>query len=264
MNNTAIRNLFSLKNRVAIITGGAGILGMEYAKTLFLSGAKVILFDIKENFTLPINLKAKYIKVDISNKNEVDEAIKTVLRLYKKIDILINNAALNPVPGSEQSKNLFLPYEQYPEDLWRKDLDVNITGSQFCTQSVVPFMKKQKKGTIINISSIYGITGPDNRIYDAGKFKSIGYATTKGAMENFTRSWASYLESTDIRVNTLTLGGVFANQSEQFVKAYSSKTILGRMAKKDDFKCAILFLASDASRYMTGSNLIIDGGWSAW
>ena len=258
------KNLFSLKNKIAIITGGAGMLGVEYAKTLSDAGANVMLFDIKESFKLPKSLNGEYLKIDITDKKQVAESVKYVLKKYKKVDVLINNAALNPVPGSEDSKGQFLPYEDYPEELWKKELDVNLTGALFCTQAVIPIMKKQKRGSIINISSIYGITGPDNRIYEKGKYKSIGYATTKGAMENFTRSWASYLRSTGIRVNTLTLGGVFAGQIKEFVDAYTEKTILDRMAEKNDFNGAVLFLSSDASNYMTGANLIIDGGWSAW
>jgi len=171
---------------------------------------------------------------------------------------------MNPVPGSPESREQFLPYEDIPEKLWGQELAVNLTGALFCTQAVVPVMKKQGSGSIINISSIYGNVGPDNRIYEKGQYKSIGYATTKGALLNFTRAWATYLAGTGIRVNTLTLGGVSAGQEPELIKKYAERTVLGRMAEKYEYRGAILFLASDASSYMTGSNLIIDGGWTAW
>lgn len=264
MNKNAIFNLFSLKGKVAIITGGAGMLGMEYARIFDQAGATVFLFDIKKNPALPKKKSLTYFEVDIANKKQVSDAVYKISKAYKTIDVLVNNAAMNPVPGSEASKKQFAPYEDYPQELWESELSVNLSGALFCTQAIVPFMKKQKNGSIINISSIYGNVAPDNRIYEKGKYKSIGYATTKGAILNFTRAWAAYLQGTNIRVNTLTLGGVFANQDQNFVKAYNEKTILARMAEKSDFNGAILFLASDASKYMTGSNLIVDGGWTAW
>ncbi|MBI1888699.1 MAG: SDR family oxidoreductase [Candidatus Spechtbacteria bacterium] len=257
-------NLFSLQGRIALITGGAGLLGREYAKVFLDAGATVILFDIVESPKFKQKETLRYFKVDIVNKKLVFDAVRKISKKYGEIDVLVNNAALNPVPGSEVSKGQFAPYEDYPQELWENELSVNLSGALFVTQAVVPFMKKQKSGSIINISSIYGNAGPDNRLYENGKYKSIGYATTKGAVLNFTRAWATYLRGTNIRVNTLTLGGVFANQDQNFVKAYNEKTVLGRMADKTDFNGAILFLASGASRYMTGANLIIDGGWTAW
>ena len=265
MNKTAISNLFSLQHKVAIITGGAGMLGMEYGKILSDAGARVILLDVKDSpFLNSLKKNPSYIKADITKKGEISDAMQGIEKRYKRIDILVNNAALNPVPGSENSKAQFAPYEHYPQELWEKELAVNLTGALLATQGVVPMMKRQKAGSIINISSTYGNVAPDNRIYEKGKYKSIGYATTKGAMLNFTRAWASYLQGTGIRVNTLTPGGVFTNQPKDFVNAYNEKTILGRMAEKTDYNGAILFLASDASRYMTGANLIVDGGWTAW
>lgn len=262
MDKDKIFKLFSLEGKVVIITGGAGMLGVEYARVLANAGATVISFDIADNPNLP-DINVDYF-VDISNRKEVLVAVNKVIKKHGRIDVLINNAAMNPVPGSEASEGQFAPYEDYPEELWRKELDVNLSGSLFCTQAVVPVMKKQKSGSIINISSTYGNVGPDNRIYEKGKYKSIGYATTKGGVVNFTRAWASYLAKTNIRVNTLTLGGVLAGQPKKFVEGYVKKTTLGRMADRTDYNGAILFLASDASGYMTGSNLIIDGGWTAW
>ena len=264
MNKDSIFNLFSLDDRVAIITGGAGMLGIEYARILSDAGARVVLFDVKSEFVPSRGLQADYEFVDITRREEVQRAVKKVFERYGRIDVLINNAAMNPVPGSPESRDQFSPYEDYPEELWNKELAVGLSGALFCTQAVVSIMKRQRSGSIINVSSTYGNVGPDNRIYGEGKFKSIGYAATKGAVLNFTRAWASYLCGTGIRVNTLTPGGVSAGQKDEFVKAYEERTILGRMAEKTDYNGAILFLASDASGYMTGANLVVDGGWTAW
>ncbi len=264
MNKDSIFKLFSLDGRVVIITGGAGMLGKKYAKACSDAGARVVLFDIRGVASLPKDFCTEYEIVDITNKTEVQKSVKKVFSRYGNIDVLVNNAAMNPVPGSPESKGQFSPYEDYPAELWEKELSVGLSGALFCTQAVVPIMKRQGSGSIINISSTYGNVGPDNRIYDEGKYKSIGYATTKGAALNFTRAWASYLRGTGIRVNTLTPGGVFAGQPDEFVKKYEERTILGRMARKDEYNGAILFLASDASSYMTGANLVVDGGWTAW
>lgn len=259
-----MKSLFSLERKVVIITGGAGMLGLEYAKALSGAGARAVLFDVKKDFILPEGITGDYFVVDITEKREVEDAVNKILDAYGRIDALINNAAMNPIPGSPESKDQFSPYEDYPQELWEKEIAAGLSGMLFCTQVVVPIMKKQGSGSIINISSTYGNVGPDNRIYDEGKYKSIGYATVKGAALNFTRAWASYLRGTGIRVNTLTPGGVFAGQAPEFVKKYEERTILGRMARKDEYNGAILFLASDASSYMTGANLIVDGGWTAW
>lgn len=256
--------IFSVKNKVVIITGGAGQLGKEYAGFLSALDARVVLFDIKDDPQLPPEISAQYKKVDITDRAAVFAAVQEVEQEHGRVDVLINNAGMHAFPGSPATREQFSPYEDYPEELWNKELAVGLNGALFCTQAVVPAMKRQGSGSVINISSTYGNVGPDNRIYDAGKFKSIGYATVKSAVLNFTRAWASYLRGTGIRVNTLTPGGVFAGQAESFVKAYEERTILGRMAKKDEYNGAILFLASDASSYMTGANLIVDGGWTAW
>jgi NAD(P)-dependent dehydrogenase (short-subunit alcohol dehydrogenase family) len=186
--------------------------------------------------------------------------INLVIKKYSKIDVLINNAIF-PEIGKIRNTS----FENFPLDVWNKGLDVNLTGVFLCSQQVGKIMVKQKRGIIINISSIYGLQGPDQRIYGNTKIvKSAMYAVTKGAILNFTRYMASYWNKTGIRVNTLSLGGVEENQDPSFKKNYSYKTMIGRMAKKDEYVGAILFLSSDASSYMTGSNLILDGGWTGW
>jgi NAD(P)-dependent dehydrogenase (short-subunit alcohol dehydrogenase family) len=257
-------DLFSVRNKVVIITGGAGVLGAEYANFLKSAGARVVIFDIKSGASLQKQKNLDYFQLDLSDRVAVFSAVKNVTQKYGKIDVIINNAAMDAVPGNDASLDQFSPYENYPQALWEREFSVGLSSALFCLQAIVPVMKMQGYGSIINISSTYGNVGPDNRIYDDGKYKSIAYVTSKGAILNFTRAWATYLRGTNIRVNTLTLGGVKAGQSQEFIKAYEERTIIGTMANKEDYNGAILFLASNASNYMTGSNLIVDGGWTAW
>lgn len=247
-----------LENKVVIITGGAGLLGTEWKKALERVGAHVVVFDTRTSRS------AEVLSVDVTNEKAAKHAVARVVKKYGAVDVLINAAGLNPVPGSRASAQQFTPYERYPLALWRDELEVGLTGSLIAVQAVAPHMIERRNGSIINISSIYGVTGPDNRLYGEKMFKSIGYATVKGALLNFTRAWASYLGPYNVRVNCLVLGGVFNSQDAEFVKRYSAKTMLGSMAAKDDFNGMIELLASDASRHITGSVIAIDGGWSAW
>jgi|SRR3989338_634340 len=265
--------LFSVRNKVVIITGGAGFLGMEYTTALARAGARVVLFDIADESVLHAKAtevqrktgrRPSVFRADITDERAAHDAVRRVIRRYGRVDALVNNAAMNPKIEGGGWHAQFSPYERYPIDLWRRELDVGLTGAFIVTQAVISIMKRQRGGVIVNIGSLYGETAPDNRIYPRGQFKSIAYATTKGAMRNFTRALASYLAPFQIRANQLTLGGVRAGQPPAFVKKYASRTMLGRMARRDDFNGALLFLLSDASRYMTGANLVVDGGWSAW
>jgi len=275
-----IDNLFSMKGKVVIITGGTGLLGLEYAKILGSAGANIVLVDLDEikckkkaeELEKKFGNKMLGVKTDISNKKQVKSMVKKVEKEFGKIDVLINNAAFN-APADNKGSN-FVSFEDYPLELWKKSIDVNLTGMFICSQEVIRLMIKEKvKGSIINISSIYGLVAPDQRIYSAithpddssKKFvKPVDYSTTKSGVINFTRYLAAMYGRHSIRVNTLTPGGVWDNQDKNFVKEYSKKTVFGRMAEKTDYNGAILFLASDASKYMTGANLIVDGGWTCW
>ena len=263
-----MRKVFDFSNRVIVITGAAGLLGSEYADGFCQAGGNVVLAD--KNFEkckkLAAKLEKKYgvkplpIKLDVTNPNSIKKMIVHITKKFSKIDVLVNNAIYPEIGKIKKTK-----FEDFPLDIWKKGIDVNLTGMFLCSQQIGKIMKKQKNGVIINISSIYGIKGPDQRIYGKTKIiKSALYATTKGAVINFTKYLASYWNRTGIRVNTLSLGGVEENQDRDFKKKYSDKTMIGRMAKKDEYVGALLFLSSDASSYMTGSNLVIDGGWSAW
>ena len=263
-----MREVFDFSNRVIVITGAAGLLGSEYADGFCQAGGNVVLAD--KNFEkckkLAAKLEKKYgvkplpIKLDVTNPNSIKKMVAHITKKFSKIDVLVNNAIYPEIGKIKKTK-----FEDFPLDIWKKGIDVNLTGMFLCSQQIGKIMKKQKNGVIINISSIYGIKGPDQRIYGKTKIiKSALYATTKGAVINFTKYLASYRNRTGIRVNTLSLGGVEENQDRNFKKKYSDKTMIGRMAKKDEYVGALLFLSSDASSYMTGSNLVIDGGWSAW
>ncbi len=263
-----LNNLFDLSGQTIVLVGASGLLGQRYSESLSENGANVVLADL--NFSeckkLESKLKKKFdvnplaIKVDITKKQSIKTMIKKIFDKYSTIDVLINNAIF-----PEGSKERSVSFEDFSLSIWNKVLAVNLTGVFMSCQEVGKIMAKQKKGNIINISSIYGLIGADQRIYGKSKLNSSpAYSVTKSGILNLTRYLASYWHDQGIRVNTLSLGGVNNNQDYSFIKNYSYKTMLGRMANKDEYSNSILFLASNASSYMTGSNLIVDGGWTAW
>ena len=265
--------LFDLTEKVIVLTGSAGLLGTNFAHVLSDAGANVILVDIdeKKNQILENTISKKYqtnplaCNINISKKDELSQLRKQIVKKYRKIDGLVNNAFYSPRLDVKRSA---MKFEEYPLDLWNKVISVNLTGIFLCCQEFGKVMIKQKTGgSVVNISSIYGINGADQRIYGKSELNSPpSYAATKGAIVNFTRYLAAYWHRKNIRVNTLTFGGVLdkSYMDKKFIKNYSDKTILGRMANSDEYNGALLFLLSNASSYMTGSNLILDGGWSAW
>ena len=211
--------------------------------------------------------KAKSYTGDISKKSELVEMKRKILNDFKTVYGLVNNAAYTAKGSRKESVKYASSFEEFPFELWTKSIDINLTGVFLCCQEFGKIMLKQKKGVIVNISSTYGLVGSDQRIYGETKLNTpISYASTKGAVVNLTRYLAAYWHGKNIRVNTLTPGGVIdeSYQSKEFIKKYSEKTILGRMARSDEYNGALLFLMSDASSYMTGANLVIDGGWTAW
>ncbi len=262
---------FQLENKIAIVTGACGLIGQNHCKALAEAGATVIVADINYEKCAQIasSLGEKHfpISFDVASEASVIEAKDKIIAKFGRIDVLVNNAAINdmfenPALAAEQSK-----FENYPVDMFRKSLEVNVTGVFLCSQIFGTVMAKQNSGSIINVASTYGIVGPDQSIYvNEGKqtfYKSAAYPATKGAVINFTRFLAAYWGKNGVRVNTLSPGGVENGQEEWFIKNYSQKTALGRMAQSNDYKGAVVFLASDASLYMTGANLVVDGGWTA-
>ena len=274
-----IQEKFDLTGRVAVVTGGVGLLGSEFCRTLAEAGAAVAVVDLNAAQCASIAgglTKAGYqalgVVTDITNPESVNAMVSQVAATFGRLDVLVNSAALDPKFDPQAVSKGIAPgtFEEYPLDQWNAALNVNLTGAFLVTQACVKQMLAHgKKGSIINICSTYGLNGPDQRIYrkaDGSQpaFKPVYYTVTKAGIVGFTKYLASYYMETEIRVNMLTPGGVYNNHDELFVKNYSAKTILGRMARKDEMNGALLFLASDASSYMTGNNLVVDGGWTAW
>jgi NAD(P)-dependent dehydrogenase (short-subunit alcohol dehydrogenase family) len=273
-----IQDKFDLSGRVAVVTGGGGQLGFEFCKTLTEAGAAVAVVDLNESASQAVEdtltksgYRALAVPADITEPISVNALVEKVLSTFGRLDILVNSAALDPKfdPGAMKKGIAPGAFEDFPLDQWNAALGVNLTGMFLVTQACVRLMIEQgKKGSIINICSTYGLNGPDQRIYLKGgervAFKPVYYTVTKAGVMGFTKYLAAYYAGTEIRVNTLTPGGVFNNHEDYFVKNYSAKTILGRMARKDEMNGALLFLASDASSYMTGNNVVVDGGWTAW
>lgn len=273
-----IQEKFDLTGRVAVVTGGGGLLGAEFCRTLVEAGAAVAVVDLNASASqgtadtlTKSGHQAVAITADITRPDSVNAMIEKTVSTFGRLDILVNSAALDPKFDPEAIKKGITPgaFEDYPLDQWNAALNVNLTGTFLVTQACVKQMLAQgKKGSIINICSTYGLNGPDQGIYvkdgERVAYKPVYYTVTKAGVMGFTKYLAAYYAGTEIRVNALTPGGVFNDHEDYFVKNYSAKTILGRMARKDEMNGALLFLASDASSYMTGNNLIVDGGWTAW
>jgi len=273
-----IQEKFNLQGRKALVTGGGGLLGSEFCRTLAEGGAAVAVVDVDEaacrrasGGLLQAGHEARPFVCDIGDATSIDGTVNRILAEFGRIDILVNSAALDPKFDADASKKGIAPggFEDYPLDQWNAALQVNLTGTFLMTQACVkPMLNQGGRGSIINICSTYGLNGPDQRLYvKDGKrvgYKPVYYTVTKAGILGFTKYLAAYYAGTEIRVNALTPGGVFNDHEDYFVRNYSSRTILGRMARVDEMSGALLFLASDASSYMTGANLVVDGGWTAW
>lgn len=272
----SVLNKFDMTGKTAIVTGAAGLLGQQFSLALAQAGASVVLADIagevvEENARKlrDQGLKALGVSVDVTDPDSNKAMVETAMNQYGSVDVLVNSAALDPkfdpANVNSQGANAF---EDYSLDSWRQALDVNLTGMFLAAQAAVAPMLQQGQGVIVNICSTYGLAGPDQRLYErpdgTRSFKPVYYSVTKAGVLGFTRYLAAYYAGKNIRVNALTPGGVYNEHDEVFTAQYSARTILGRMANIDEMSAAMLFLCSDASSYMTGSNLVVDGGWTAW
>ncbi len=265
-------NMFSLKHMVAIVTGALGLLGKEHCRALAGAGAHVVVSDLNEErcreFALTLTPDALGAGTDVSDAASVSSLLHKTMERFGRIDILVNNAAVNEKFEDPLQHLKMSQFENFPLEVWKKIMDVNVTGVFICSQIIGSVMAEKGKGSIINIASTYGVVAPDQSIYKTPDgqqafFKSPAYPVSKGAVIAFTKFLAAYWGHRGVRANTLSPGGVENAQDDFFVRNYSAKTLLGRMAQPSDYKGAIVFLASDASCYMTGANLIVDGGWTA-
>jgi len=271
----SIQELFDLTDRVAIITGGAGFLGQQFSEALVEAGAKIVVADINQKtaseFASTIDAdqkKAIGIGVDVTDPSSVQALMDQTLSTYGRLDILVNSAALDPKFDSQNQAKHVTSFEDFPLPAWKEALDVNLTGMFLTCQHAARIMRENGIGSLINICSTYGISGPDQRLYESlGEprlYKPVYYSVSKAGVLGLTKYIATYYEGTEIRCNALTPGGVEKDHEQKFKDAYASRTVLGRMAYPHEMKGAVVFLASDASSYMTGTNLVVDGGWTAW
>jgi NAD(P)-dependent dehydrogenase (short-subunit alcohol dehydrogenase family) len=274
-----IQSLFDLHEQVALVTGGAGLLGAEFSRTLAEAGAQVVIADLDQNAAQPVaeNIRAQgykcvAIQTDVTSPESTQSAVNNALERFSRLDILVNSAALDPKfdPQSldRATQRGLGAFESFPLSAWQQALEVNLTGMFLCCQAAVRPMLAQGKGIIINLCSMYGLVGPDQRLYqrpgEPAQFKPVYYSVTKAGVLGLTRYLATYYAEKNIRVNALTPGGVFNDHDDVFLKAYAARSVMGRMAGKHELNGALLFLASEASSYMTGANLVVDGGWTAW
>ncbi len=263
------KNYFDIKDKVIVLTGASGLIGKVIGEALLEYECKLAAIDLNEvNCFDKSNPNLLFLKCDISNMADIQITRDAILQKFGRIDVLVNLAAIDDKFYPDEDIIEMTKFENYPLERWNASLNINLTGLYLCCQIFGKAMLNNNNGSIINVASTYGLVGPDQDLYidDNGQqvfYKSPSYPATKGAVINFTRYLASYWGKNNIRVNTLCPGGVLANQEQWFVDNYSKKTCLGRMATPHDYIGPIIFLSSDASSYMTGSNLIVDGGWTA-
>lgn len=261
-----INNLFNLKNKVCLITGGAGLIGANFSRVCAEQGAKVVIVDIDEEKGIEVvrniightgNSDVIFLKCDITSDKDIIKLISTTQKKFKSIDALVNNAY-------PRNKNYGRKFEEVTYTDFCENVNVHLGGYFLITKLVSEVMKKQKQGVIVNMASIYGVMAPKFEIYDGTEMTTpVEYSAIKGAVINLTKYLASYLGKYNIRVNAISPGGVANHQPESFVKAYVKKVVLGgRMAESDDITGVLVFLLSDASKYITGQNIVVDGGWS--
>ena len=264
--------LFDVRNRVVIVTGGLGQLGRQYTRTLVERGARVAVVDLPmpadavaaKLGDLADSPQVMFVPADITQRASLETALAQIVAQWETPFGLVNNAALDSPPNAPAEETG--PFENYPAESWDKVMEVNAKGTFLACQVFGGAMAQVGRGSIINVSSIYGVVSPDQRIYEfrAPFFKPVAYSASKSALFNLTRYLATYWAGKNVRVNTLVLAGVFNNQDERFLAGYNARMPMGRMADEGDYNGAIIFLLSNASRYMTGSTVTIDGGWTAW
>jgi NAD(P)-dependent dehydrogenase (short-subunit alcohol dehydrogenase family) len=265
---SSIPYLLSMKSRVAVITGGAGHLGQAFGRALAQIGCNVCILDVayeraeQEAAHLRDNypIKTSAFEVDIADESAIQSASEHVLRTHGGLDLLVNNAAYPHLDVPSDGK----PVEEQSIAQWQPNIDVSLRGTFLATRAFVPQLRQSQHGVIINIASIYGLVGPDMRLYDdTAMVNEAWYAAAKGGIVQLTRYFATTL-CPRIRVNCIAPGGIWRNQPESFHQRYIERTPLRRMATEEDLCGALVYFASDLSAYVTGQVLLVDGGWTAW
>ena len=275
--SSRIQSLFDLSGRVAIVTGGAGMLGYHHGTILAAAGANVILLDLArtspwiraEQLQVAHGTECLGLAADITSEESLWQVRDAILDKFGRIDILINNAANNPKVEADPQGKQWSRLENFPLDVWNADIAVGLTGAFLCSRIFGTEMAKRSRGVIVNVSSDLGVIAPDQRLYrkdgipeDQQPVKPITYSVVKTGLIGLTRYLSTYWTAQQIRVNAISPGGVFAGQPQEFTSKLHQLIPMGRMANEDEYEGAILFLCSDASSYMTGHNLIVDGGRS--
>lgn len=263
-----LKQLMDLKGRVALITGGAGHIGSTMAQALAELGANIVILDInaKQADEVAARLMKEYgvetlaLAVDLGNDEQVRGVPAQVIKKFGRLDILVNNAAL---VGTSGLKGWAVPFKEQSVESWRAALEINLTAPFVLTQACAEALEASGHGSVINIGSIYGLVGPQMALYEGTTLGNPGaYAASKGGLLQLTR-WLASVMAPKVRVNSITFGGVFREHKEPFLSRYIERTLLGRMATEEDAKGAVAYLASDASSYVTGQNVVVDGGWTS-
>jgi NAD(P)-dependent dehydrogenase (short-subunit alcohol dehydrogenase family) len=265
-------DVFDVSRNVVVVTGVSGQLGGRYADAFLQRGARVVGLDMRPSSdcdslaeTYPEHFL--FVTADVTNKPSLQQALAQAEGKFGTPSVLINNAAIDSPPSAPPEENG--PFEDYPEASWDKVIDVNLKGVYLCCQVFGSAMAKVGSGSIINVASIYGVVSPDQNLYEYRRqrgevfYKPVAYSASKSGILNLTRYLAVYWGKKNVRVNSLTIAGVFNNQEQAFLDVYCGRIPMGRMANPDEYNGSVLFLASPASQYMTGANLVIDGGWTA-
>lgn len=274
MNNSPV----SVQDEVILVTGAFGLIGSQISKAFLQNGAKVVLADI--NASLAGRIEEEFAKsydknnffvtlLDITDETSAATAVEATLKKFGKLDVLINNAAIDAKFDKENiGKVNQSRFEHYPIALLRKSVEVNLTGTVIMTQAACKQMLLQGYGNIINVASTYSMVSPNQNLYDFGNgienFKPVDYIASKSFIPNFTRYIATFYAANNIRCNAIVPHGVYNNHDEKFLHNFSKMSPLGRMCNKEELEGPFIFLASKASSYMTGSVMMVDGGWTAW
>lgn len=266
------RDLFSVDGEIVVVSGVAGQLGQRYATALLARGARVAGLDVRPSdrsrgLEAEFRDRFAFVECDVTSAERLQKALAATRAKFGEPTALINNAAIDSPPSAPASETG--PFEDYPDASFDRVMDVNVKGVYLACKIFGAAMARNKRGSIVNISSIYGVVSPDQSIYDYRRqrgevfYKPVAYAVSKSALLNLTRYLAVYWAKSGVRVNTLVIAGVANNQDADFMKAYTGRIPVGRMAEQDEYNGAVVYLVSDASRYMTGSQLVVDGGWTA-